>query len=192
MALGDALTIILGIVLLQIWILGDCVDGLVALYNGKSSVLGAFIDSWNVNSIYVLSLTSIGAGLSRMSDLDGLTLFRTLLRFTPDKNVYLVIGLYTSFIYSLYRWFGRSVTGATPVKKRTDVAAYPTSVLKNMFSHVYSLTNYHGFYIPMLLIVTFLGITSLYLLFLAFMHTTHFIGYAIYALRHLGSLRERI
>jgi hypothetical protein len=187
-ALGDIYATILGIMLLHMWIWGDDVDGLVARCSGKTSVLGGFIDDWNVCFVHVLSIISIGVGLSKIPDSYGEILIRTLFNVTPDRNIYLVIGLYASFIYTLYRWFRTSATYITTVKKRTNVVNYQASILKNTFSHVYSTTNPHGLYIPALLLVTIFGIMSLFLIFLTIIHTIHIIGYAIFTFRRLKEL----
>lgn len=188
-ALGDFFTTLLGIILLQIWILLDYADGNVARYNGKCTPLGAFIDRWNINFIYLLSMISIGAGLSRKPDPYFLILVKNLFRYHTRQGVYLVIGLYTSFIYSLCRWLRAAVYSETPlVNRRIKVASHSPKVLRSMFERFYGLTYSPPFYILMFLAATILGITGMFLLFLASIHTVYFIRYAMYTLRRLKKL----
>ena len=196
-ALGGFFTTLLGIALLQIWVLLDFVDGNVARCRGKCAPLGGFIDHWNVNFIYVLSMTCIGVALFRKPDSFFLTLSQILPNIMQNKSVYLIIGLYTSLTYSLYRWFRMtvdyrwlraSVDSNTPlVKGGTNAASHSLNVLTSAFHRVYTLTDaYH--YIFLFLLATILGITSIFLLFLASIHTAYFISYIIYTLRRLKKL----
>jgi phosphatidylglycerophosphate synthase len=100
LASGSYENMIIGAVLLELAIILDCVDGHIARFKGPK-YSGEVLDTWAGEILLVLSLLSIGIGLSNnKAELITLDVISSL---DVDKHVFLYVGIFAA-LASLSSW----------------------------------------------------------------------------------------
>jgi hypothetical protein len=101
LASGGYANMVIGSVLLEIAIILDCVDGHIARFRGPK-ISGDVLDTWAGEILLVLSMLSIGIGLSNNNT--GLLITSSVMNTLHlDKQMFLFVGMFAA-LASLSSW----------------------------------------------------------------------------------------
>lgn len=117
---GDFWVILLGAILMQLWLIFDKVDGVVARYRKMVTSFGEFLEEFDGTVIAALFFSSIGVAASKFP---GLLLIN--LEFPP--HLFIILGILTSFFVIFRHLVFRHFEAVFLNEKGTKSASFFTS-----------------------------------------------------------------
>ncbi len=176
LAFGSYIYMIAGVLLLNIWVLLEYVDGNVARCTKSTSSYGRFID--HLNEIIVCALLFICVGIGAFNHPDPYldTFVNLIFSVNVDRGIFLFLGGWASLFYFLPRYIGYDFAkvfsqGQSGAKIMSRSALSGGAIGKIAFT-VYSTT---GVVIPILVLAVIFKFLSIFLLLWALIHTSAFV-----------------
>jgi len=155
---GDFGQVFLGAILMQVWLILDKVDGVIARYKKTITRFGEFLEEFDGAVIAALFFSSIGAAASK---LPGFLPFS--LQFPP--YLFIIIGILTSFFvvfrHLIFRHFEAVCSKEKEIKSESLFASGRLAVFYKMaikFLGIYSLAQ------PLLILAVIFNLLGLYAL----------------------------
>lgn len=169
LATGGYVNMVVGTILLEFAIILDCVDGHIARFTGPK-YSGDVLDTWAGVILLVLSILSIGIGLSKN---DSEIFTSSIVKFLDvGKGVFLYLGIFAAFA-SLSSWtvriHWRTITtrlSLTPIEPDHDLRrSKPILIIDNLF-------HYSGALTVLMVVSSILHVMDLMLIMMAFIYGT--------------------
>lgn len=165
---------IIGTLLINFWIVLDCVDGNIARYKKKSSEYGEFIDSLGGYLMNALLFLSVGIGAFNYPEFS-LKFISRLFVFN-NGNMLIILGAWSSIanilsrlIFQKYMNTFRTVK-STEIKPRSN-ANSSKSVYHKMYFIIHNIVSFSGFLTPILFLATIFRLLNIFVIFYAIINT---------------------
>jgi len=164
---------VFGALLINFWIVLDCVDGNIARYKRTISEYGQFMDAlcgYFLNAILFLS-----AGIGAYTQPEPLLGFiGTIFAINMNGDIFIVLGAWASISIILSRLiFHKFINVSSNIESSNN--KFGTESLKSSKSFLYLITHnivsFSGFLLPGLLFAVIFRLLSLFVLFYALMNT---------------------
>jgi len=173
LAFGSYSIRIAGALLLNFWIILDCVDGNIARFNKTSSNYGEFLDALSGYIVNVFLFLSVGIGVFNYPEFS----FDFINKFFSsnfDRSVLIILGIWSSFALILLRLVFHKFTSIFFQNRKVEIMSGGKS-LKSFYYFIYrvarNIVNFSGFLTPILLLATILRFLSIFILFYATINT---------------------
>ena len=189
LAFGNYIGVIIGAVLANTFVLLDCIDGMVARYNGKASNYGTFLETvvWAVFS--VLFFISVGISAFNYPDPVLNSIAHWLFRVDIDRSLFIFLGGWAAVFYIshelIYSAYARIFSDRSDIVSEFKDAT--TGSL--LFKIELNFNNITGMLMPILLIAVVFRFLSLYIFLWALIPTAAFIAVVIKTLRSASQAR---
>jgi len=166
---------IIGTLLINFWIVLDCVDGNIARYKKESSEYGEFIDSLGGYLMNALLFLSVGIGAFNCPEFSSKFISR-LFVFNINGNILIILGAWSSItnilsrlIFQKYMNTFRTVE-STEIKPRSN-ANSSKSVYHKMYFIIHNVVSFSGFLTPILFLATIFRLLNIFVIFYAIINT---------------------
>ena len=158
LALGNRIIEILGAVLLNLWIVLDCVDGNIARSNWSSNRYGEFIDTLSGYIIYIFLFISVGIAAFRHSNM-----FLEKAKYI-DSMVWIILGMGNSLVIILSRLIFQKFANLFSDCKQVKQRLKGESGLRKLFFRIgHNLISSSGFLLPILFLAVMFNLLNAFL-----------------------------
>lgn len=156
LALGSYTLKLAGALLAALYLLLDCVDGNIARYRKTSSRFGEFFDA--LVGYIVISFLFMSLGLGVFINPNSSVLLRNgEILFVPlKKDLFLIIGFWSSFSYVLTRLISlryKTMLILNPSKESSDIVT-SNRIIRGISMVARNIFGESGFFMPLLLIAS--------------------------------------
>ena len=169
-ATGDFFMIIMGGILMQIWLVLDKTDGLVARYRKTISRTGKFLEELNGSLMVILFFLSIGFAASRIPG---------WFPFSISSTIFLFLGLATSlFIAFRHLIFGYFRTIFSEPNENNNLVG--SGIMSNLYNFSLKFTGVYSLAQPIFLLAVIFNFLGLYIFVYFVIHALLMILSVIY------------
>jgi len=192
LAFGNYIGAIVGALLTNIWILLDCIDGMVARYNGTASDYGSFLETvvWAVFS----ALFFISVGLSAFNHPDPVlnSVTHRLFGLDINRSLFIFLGGWASVFYIshefIYSAYARTFSDSSAI-----VAQFKQATTGSLLHKIeLNLDNISGILMPTLLFAVVFRFLSLFILLWALIPTLAFIAVVVKTLSSARRVQSQV
>jgi len=173
LALGNYGIKIIGALLVNFWIILDCVDGNIARFKKTFSKYGEFVDALSGYLMNALLFLSVGIGAFNHPE----PLFEFInqsFAFDLDKSILIILGAWASLAIILPRLIFHKFINTFPEAQSTEIKSGPGSS-KSFYHKVYfiihNVASFSGFLTPILFLATLFRSLSIFVFFYALINT---------------------
>lgn len=166
---------IIGALLINLWIILDCVDGNIARFKKTFSKYGEFIDALSGYLVNAFLFLSVGIGAFNCPEFSFKFISR-LFVFNINGNMLIILGAWSSItnilsrlIFQKYMNTFRTVK-STEIKPRSN-ANSSKSVYHKMYFIIHNVVSFSGFLTPILFLATIFRLLNIFVLFYAIINT---------------------
>jgi phosphatidylglycerophosphate synthase len=152
---GGFWCIIFGGILMQIWLILDKTDGLIARYKKTTSKMGEFLEEFNGSLIAVLFFLSIGFAASKIPG---------FLPFYIPPKIFIVLGLATSLFVSFRHLVSSHFAAIFPASKETKGISAGGGKLSVLYDFSVKFTGVYSLAQPIFLMAAIFNFLGLYVL----------------------------
>ncbi|MGA1790498.1 MAG: CDP-alcohol phosphatidyltransferase family protein [bacterium] len=163
--LGGFVARICGFLLLNIWLLLDCVDGNIARLKKTSSSYGKFLDSLGGDMVSICVFLCIGFGIFRNPDSSLLLSSWKANDIFINKSIFLILGFASSACYLLSKLISLLNKSLFAESLKYDVISSPKnsnrlhSILWTISANLFGIS---GFFLPLFFLATILNLLGLF------------------------------
>ena len=169
---------IIGTLLINFWIVLDCVDGNIARYKKESSEYGEFIDSLGGYLMNALLFLSVGIGAFNCPEqsfrfICQLFIFNIL---NINESILIILGAWSSITNILSRLIFQKYMNIFRTMKSTEIkprsnANLSKSVYHKMYFIIHNIVSFSGFLTPILFLATIFRLLNIFVIFYAIINT---------------------
>lgn len=166
---------VIGALLVNFWIIFDCVDGNIARFKKESSKYGEFIDALNGYLMNALLFLCVGIGAFNCPEFSFKFISR-LFVFNINGNILIVLGAWSSITNILSRLIFQKFMNtfrtvkSTEIKPRSNVNS-SNSVYHKMYFIIHNIVSFSGFLTPILFLATIFRLLNIFVIFYAIVNT---------------------
>ena len=175
LAFGSYGVRIVGVLLVCLWIVLDCVDGNIARVKQTQSHYGEFIDA--LSGYLMNSLVFLSVGIAAYSEPGALLEFVAPI-VVDDPYILIIIGAWASLAIILPRLVYHKFMNTFPEAARAEFkseAKLSAGLYHFGYHIVHNITSFAGFLTPILLLATIFRLLGVFALFYAVVNTGVFI-----------------
>jgi len=172
LAFGNYVTRVTGALLVNFWIILDCVDGNIARYKETSSDYGEFIDALGGYLLNAILFLSVGTGAFRYPE-SSFSFINRIFAGNLDETVLLVLGAWSSLavIFSrliLHKFL--NIFSKVGGENKLEIESSKGSpFLIYLIAH--NIVSFSGFLMPILFIAVIFKLLGMFVFFYALMNT---------------------
>jgi hypothetical protein len=173
LAFGNDVMRIIGALLVNLWIVLDCVDGNIARYKNSSNNYGELVDAlsgYMMNGVLFLS-TGIGAFIHIEPSFGVVTQF---CHINLNEGILIILGAWASLAIILPRLIYHKFVNTFPQAESAEIkptARNSKGLYHSGYRMVHNITSFSGFLTPILLLATIFRLLSIFTLFYALINT---------------------
>jgi len=173
LAFGNYGARIMGALLVNFWIVLDCVDGNIARYKRSISEYGQFVDA--LSGYLLNAFLFLSAGIGAYTQPEPLLGFvRKIFALNINQNIFIVLGAWGSISITLSRLVFHKFVNISP-NIESGNNKFGMESLKSSKSFLYliihNIVSFSGFLLPGILLAVTFRLLSLFVLFYALMNT---------------------
>ncbi len=155
---GDFWMILLGAILMQVWLIFDKTDGIVARYRKTTSKFGEFLEEFSGAVIVALFFSSIGVAASKFP---GVLPFS--LKFLP--HLFIILGILTSFFVIFRHLVFRHFEAVFSKEKGTkNVSLFTSGALATLYKIAIKFLGIYSLAQPIFILAIIFNFLGLYTL----------------------------
>lgn len=163
LAWGNYTFKIIGALLVNCWIVIDCVDGNIARYKKSFSKYGDFIDTLSGYIMYTLIFVSSGVAAFKYPD--------RLLLSSVDGSIFLVLGLWAALATILSRLIYQKFLNTFPEAKSVATDKFQIGIYSIIYTIIHNIASFAGFLAPILLLATIFRFLGMFTILYALLNT---------------------
>jgi len=169
---------IIGALLMNLWIILDCVDGNIARFKKTFSKYGEFIDALNGYLMNALLFISVGIGAFNCPEQSFKLICQSFIFniFSINENILIILGAWSSITNILSRLIFQKFMNTfrtvkpTEIKPRSNVNS-SNSVYHKMYFIIHNIVSFSGFLTPILFLATIFRLLNIFVIFYAIVNT---------------------
>jgi phosphatidylglycerophosphate synthase len=182
LAVGNLSIKIIGVILLNLYLILDCTDGNIARYNNTTTKHGELMDA--LGSYFISAFLCINIAI-------GAFLNPEITKLSINRYVFLLLGLWSAFSYVTARLISQRYgiiisqnSGIAPAPE-FEHSNKPNFILSSMFHNLFGVS---GFLIPLLLLALLLNCLDLLIFFYSAVNTGALIFITLQSLMKLKKI----
>jgi len=173
LAFGDYGIRVIGALLVNLWIILDCVDGNIARFKKSFSKYGEFVDALSGYLMNALLFLSVGIGAFNHPE-PSFEFINRFFAFNLDKSILIILGAWASLAIILPMLVFHKFINTFPKAQSAEIKP-GTGSSKGFYRKVYfiihNIDSFSGFLAPILFLATAFSLLSIFIFFYALINT---------------------
>lgn len=173
LAFGNYATRIMGALLVNFWIILDCVDGNIARYKETSSDYGEFIDALGGYLLNAILFLSVGIGAFRNPE-SSFKFANRIFAGNLDKTILVILGAWGSLavIFSrlIFHKFMNIFSQAKNAETKSEIE-FSKGSQRVVFLIAHNIVSFSGFLLPILFMAVIFRLLAMFVFLYALMNT---------------------